>query len=108
MLGTDKVKCQNALVGGLEAKEDMTVQHLAALILSLTRRPVKVRSDKERNLLIHRNVITLRWILPWVCDEEGHIMGVKAKVVSLIQVLCIPLAGGTGTCLHPCSRSIRL
>ena len=30
MLGTDKVKCQNALVGGgFGGKEDMTVQHLS-------------------------------------------------------------------------------
>ena len=33
LLGTDKVKVQNALVGGgFGGKEDMTVQHLAALL----------------------------------------------------------------------------
>ena len=34
LLGTDRVKVQNALVGGgFGGKEDMTVQHLAALLL---------------------------------------------------------------------------
>ena len=37
LLGTDRVKVQNALVGGgFGGKEDMTVQHLAALLTNAT------------------------------------------------------------------------
>ena len=37
LLGTDRVKVQNALVGGgFGGKEDMTVQHLAALLTYAT------------------------------------------------------------------------
>ena len=61
MLGTDKVKCQNALVGGgFGGKEDMTVQHLAALITYLTRRPVKVRLTRAESLLVHTPMRILR------------------------------------------------
>ena len=83
MLGTDKVKCQNALVGGgFGGKEDMTVQHLAALITYLTRRPVKVRLTRAESLLVHPKRHHFEMDFTMGCDEEGHIMGVKAKVAS--------------------------
>ena len=83
MLGTDKVKCQNALVGGgFGGKEDMTVQHLAALITYLTRRPVKVRLTRAESLLIHPKRHHFEMDFTMGCDEGGHIMGVKAKVAS--------------------------
>ena len=83
MLGTDKVKCQNALVGGgFGGKEDMTVQHLAALITYLTRRPVKVRLTRAESLLIHPKRHHFEMDFTMGCDEKGHIMGVKAKVAS--------------------------
>ena len=83
MLGTDKVKCQNALVGGgFGGKEDMTVQHLAALITYLTRRPVKVRLTRAESLLIHPKRHHFEMDFTMGCDEEGHIIGVKAKVAS--------------------------
>ena len=83
MLGTDKVKCQNALVGGgFGGKEDMTVQHHAALIAYLTKRPVKVRLTRAESLLIHPKRHHFEMDFTMGCDEEGHIMGVKAKVAS--------------------------
>ncbi len=83
MLGTDKVKCQNALVGGgFGGKEDMTVQHHAALITYLTRRPVKVRLTRAESLLIHPKRHHFEMDFTMGCDEEGHIMGVKATVAS--------------------------
>lgn len=83
MLGTDRVKCENALVGGgFGGKEDMTVQHHAALIAYLTRRPVKVRLTRAESLLIHpkRHPFSMDFTLG--CDENGKILGVKAKVIS--------------------------
>ena len=83
MLGTDKAKCQNALGGGgFGGKEDLTVQHLAALITYLTRRPVKVRLTRAESLLIHPKRHHFEMDFTMGCDEEGHIMGVKAKVAS--------------------------
>ena len=48
LLGTDKVRVQNQLVGGgFGGKEDMTVQHHAALVAYLTGRPVKVKLSRK-------------------------------------------------------------
>ncbi len=83
MLGTDKVKAQNALVGGgFGGKEDMTVQHHAALIAWHTGRPVKVRLTRAESLLIHPKRHHFVMDFTMGCDENGKIMGVKAKVAS--------------------------
>ena len=83
MLGTDKVKVQNALVGGgFGGKEDMTVQHHAALAASKTGRPVKVTLSRAESLLVHpkRHPFSMDFTLG--CNENGRILGVKASVVS--------------------------
>ncbi len=83
MLGTDKVKAQNALVGGgFGGKEDMTVQHHAALLAYHIRRPVKVRLTRAESLLIHPKRHHFVMDFTMGCDENGKIMGVKAKVAS--------------------------
>ena len=83
MLGTDKVKAENALVGGgFGGKEDMTVQHHAALLAHYTRRPVKVRLTRAESLLIHPKRHHFVMDFTMGCDENGKILGVKAKVAS--------------------------
>lgn len=82
-LGTDKVRAQNALVGGgFGGKEDMTVQHHAALLAYLTGRPVKVCLTRAESLLIHPKRHPFVMDLTMGCDEDGKILGVKAKVAS--------------------------
>ena len=83
LLGTDKVRVQNGLVGGgFGGKEDMTVQHHAALITYLTGRSVKVRLTRAESLLIHPKRHSFVMDFTMGCDENGKIMGVKAKVAS--------------------------
>lgn len=83
LLGTDKVKVQNGLVGGgFGGKEDMTVQHHAALITYLTGRPVKVRLTRAESLLVHPKRHHFEMDFTMGCDENGKILGVKAKVAS--------------------------
>lgn len=82
-LGTDKVRAQNALVGGgFGGKEDMTVQHHAALLAYLIRRPVKVRLTRAESLLIHPKRHHFVMDFTMGCDENGRIMGVRAEVAS--------------------------
>ena len=82
-LGTEKVRAQNALVGGgFGGKEDMTVQHHAALLAYLTKRPVKVRLTRAESLLIHPKRHHFVMDFTMGCDENGKIMGVKARVAS--------------------------
>lgn len=83
MLGSKKVKVQNALVGGgFGGKEDMTVQHHAALIAYCTRRPVKVKLSRPESLLVHPKRHHFEMDFTMGCDENGKILGVRAKVVS--------------------------
>ena len=81
LLGTDRVKVQNALVGGgFGGKEDMTVQHHAALLTYITRRPVKVRLTRAESLLIHPKRHPFVMDFTMGCDENGMIQGVRATV----------------------------
>lgn len=83
LLGTEKVKVENALVGGgFGGKEDMSVQHHAALITYLTGRPVKVKLTREESLLVHPKRHHFAMDFTMGCDENGKILGVKAKVAS--------------------------
>ena len=81
LLGTDRVKVQNALVGGgFGGKEDMTVQHHAALLTYRTRRPVKVKLTRAESLLIHPKRHPFVMDFTMGCDENGMIQGVRATV----------------------------
>ena len=83
LLGNDKVKVQNALVGGgFGGKEDMTVQHFAALLTYVTRRPVKVKLSRAESLLVHPKRHRFEMDFTMGCDENGIIQGVKAQVIS--------------------------
>ena len=83
LLGTDKVKVQNALVGGgFGGKEDMTVQHLSALLTYITKKPVKMRLTRAESLLVHPKRHPFYMDFTMGCDENGVIQGVKAKVAS--------------------------
>ena len=83
MLGNEKLKVQNALVGGgFGGKEDMSVQHHAALIAYVTRKPVKVKLSRAESLLVHPKRHHFVMDFTMGCDENGIIQGVKAKVES--------------------------
>ncbi|MBR3974006.1 MAG: selenium-dependent xanthine dehydrogenase [Oscillospiraceae bacterium] len=79
LLGTKKVKVQNALVGGgFGGKEDMTVQHLAALAVYHTKRPVKMNLTRAESLLVHPKRHHFSMDFTMGCDNDGKIMGVVA------------------------------
>ena len=83
MLGTKKVKVQNALVGGgFGGKEDMSVQHHAALIAYRTRKPVKFKLSRAESLLVHPKRHHFVMDFTMGCDAKGRILGVMAKVES--------------------------
>ncbi len=83
MLGTDKVKVQNALVGGgFGGKEDMTVQHLGALLTYVTKKPIKMKLSRAESLLVHPKRHPFYMDMTMGCDENGVIQGVKAIVKS--------------------------
>ena len=83
LLGTDKVRVQNQLVGGgFGGKEDMSVQHHAALLAYIARVPVKVKLSRQESILVHPKRHSFDMDFTMGCDENGIIQGVKASVAS--------------------------
>ncbi|MCI6733409.1 MAG: selenium-dependent xanthine dehydrogenase [Lachnospiraceae bacterium] len=85
MLGLprEKVRVVNKLVGGgFGGKEDMSVQHHAALAAWLTGRPVKVKLTRQESILIHPKRHPMDMEFTVGCDENGIIQGVKATVIA--------------------------
>ena len=85
MLGIEQSRCQveNLLVGGgFGGKEDMSVQHHAALIAYAAKVPVKVKLTRQESILIHPKRHSMEMDFTMGCDADGNILGVKASVVS--------------------------
>ena len=85
MLGlpAELVKVKNLLVGGgFGGKEDVTVQHHAALIAYLSQRPVKVKLTRQESLLIHPKRHPMEMEFSLGVDENGIIQGVAAEVIA--------------------------
>ncbi|WP_409968874.1 selenium-dependent xanthine dehydrogenase [Bengtsoniella intestinalis] len=85
MLGwsAERVQVENLLVGGgFGGKEDMSVQHHAALVAVLSGRAVKVKLSRAESILIHpkRHPMDMEFTLG--CDENGIIQGVAAQVIA--------------------------
>ena len=85
MLGLppELVKVKNMLVGGgFGGKEDVTVQHHAALVAYLTKRPVKVKLSRAESILIHPKRHPMEMEFAIGCDENGIIQGVAANIIA--------------------------
>ena len=82
-LPPEKVIVENMLVGGgFGGKEDVTVQHQAALIAYITRRAVKVKLTRKESLLIHPKRHPMSIEMTTACDENGRLTAMKATVIS--------------------------
>ena len=82
-LPPEKVRVENMLVGGgFGGKEDVTVQHLSALVALLTGRPCKMKLTRPESLLVHPKRHPMEMDFTLGCDENGLIQGVKARVIS--------------------------
>ncbi len=83
MLGLplEKVKVENKLVGGgFGGKEDVSVQHHAALIAYLLKRPVKVRFTRQESILIHPKRHPMEMDFTVGVDKNGVIQGVRSRI----------------------------
>ena len=85
MLGLeqDKVRVTAMMVGGgFGGKEDMSVQHHAALLSWHTGRPVKVTFTRAESLLVHPKRHAMEMEFTTACDENGILTAMKATLVS--------------------------
>lgn len=79
----EKVRCQTKLVGGgFGGKEDMSVQHHAALMAWATGRPVKVKFSRQESLNIHTKRHAMEMDVTTACDENGKLLAMKATLIS--------------------------
>ncbi|NNJ28487.1 selenium-dependent xanthine dehydrogenase [Lacrimispora defluvii] len=107
MLGFElsKVHVINKLVGGgFGGKEDMSVQHHAALLAYHTGKPVKVKLTRKESIMVHPKRHPASMDFTTACDENGYLTGMTAVVVTdtgayaslggpVLQRLCTHAAG---------------
>ncbi len=85
MLNVDRsrVNCQAKLVGGgFGGKEDMSVQHHAALMAWHTKQVVKVRLSRQESINIHPKRHAMEMEFTSACDEKGKLLALKATLIA--------------------------
>jgi len=82
-LPKDLVHCQAKLVGGgFGGKEDMSVQHHAALMAWHIKKPVKVRLSRQESINIHPKRHAMEMEFTTACNEQGQLTGMKATLIA--------------------------
>lgn len=82
-LPLEKVRVSSAMVGGgFGGKEDMSVQHHAALLAQKTGRPVKVKLTRSESILVHPKRHKMEMDFTTACDENGYLTAMKAIIIS--------------------------
>ncbi len=82
-LPPEKVHIISKLVGGgFGGKEDMSVQHHAALASYLTKRTVKVKLSRQESIVVHPKRHAMEIEMTTACDENGMLTGMKARILS--------------------------
>lgn len=82
-LPVDKVRVSAAMVGGgFGGKEDMSVQHHAAILAYKTGLPVKVSLTRDESLLVHPKRHAMEMDFTTACDENGRLTAMKAVITS--------------------------
>ena len=85
MLGLpeEMVRVENCYVGGaFGGKEDVTVQHLSALVAFLTKRPCKMKLRRSESIKVHPKRHPMDMEMTLGCDENGIIQGLKARIIA--------------------------
>ena len=77
----DRVVVQTMFVGGgFGGKEDVSVQHLAALAAYKLNVPVKCFLTREESLAFHPKRHYMRGTFTLGCDEQGHFTGMDCEI----------------------------
>ena len=107
-LPSEKIHIISKLVGGgFGGKEDMSVQHHAALASFITKRTVKVKLSRQESIIVHPKRHAMEIEMTTACDEHGMLTGMKARILSdtgayaslggpVVQRACTHAAGPYG------------
>ncbi len=85
MLGVDgeKVRVISRFVGGgFGGKEDMSVQHHAALLAWKSGRPVKLTLSRDESLRVHPKRHPMEIECTTACDENGKLTAARVRIVA--------------------------
>ena len=85
MLGlpAEKVRVISKLVGGgFGGKEDLSVQHHAALLAVKTQKPVKLTFTRKESILVHPKRHAMELDITTGCDAEGKLTAMVANIVA--------------------------
>ena len=85
MLGLppEKVRVVGKLVGGaFGGKEDLSVQHHAALLAMHTGKPVKLTLSRRESILVHPKRHAMEIEMTTACDHRGRLTAVIAKITA--------------------------
>ena len=82
-LPPEKVHCHSMLVGGgFGGKEDMSVQHHAALAAWKCKMPVKVKLTRQESINIHPKRHPMDIDLTIGCDKDGFLKACKVRIIA--------------------------
>ncbi len=84
VLGIAEEKVNVVLVsagGGFGGKEDLTVQHHAALYAAALQRPVKVKLTRGESIRMHPKRHRMRMDYKLACDAAGRLTALRARIV---------------------------
>ncbi|WP_349948657.1 selenium-dependent xanthine dehydrogenase [Lacrimispora sp. BS-2] len=77
----DRIVVENKLVGGgFGGKEDVSVQHIAALAALKVKRPVKVKFSRQESLNFHPKRHPMEGTFTLGCDENGIFTGLDCEI----------------------------
>ncbi|RGY57844.1 selenium-dependent xanthine dehydrogenase [Fusobacterium ulcerans] len=80
-LEKDQVRVKSAYVGGgFGGKEDMSVQHHAALLAYVLKKPVQVTLSRQESINISTKRHPMKIEMTTCCDENGILTGMKCKI----------------------------
>ena len=77
----ERIVVENKLVGGgFGGKEDVSVQHIAALAALKVNRPVKIRLSRQESLNFHPKRHAMEGTFTLGCDENGIFTGLDCEI----------------------------
>jgi selenium-dependent xanthine dehydrogenase len=82
-LAKEQVKVVSKLVGGgFGGKEDLSVQHHAALLAWIAKRPVNQTLTRQESIRVHPKRHAMEMEFTVACDADGHLTAMKASLLA--------------------------
>lgn len=104
-LPCQQIRVISKMVGGaFGGKEDLSVQHHAALLAWHLQQPVKLTLSRQESIRVHPKRHAMEMEVTSACDEQGRLTAIRARIVSdtgayaslggpVLQRACTHLAG---------------